>query len=98
MYIIICRHKQSFPWTCDKHLFKENLKKKKKNVQVHFWSNYRQHWSAKLKKIYPVKIHSDSNSFDSVESEYDNQIAPSPTNVKEERIKLKSCVSSRKVI
>jgi hypothetical protein len=26
MYIIICCHKQSFPWTCNKHLLKENLK------------------------------------------------------------------------
>jgi hypothetical protein len=30
----------------------------------------------KKKKIIPVKIQDDSNSFDTVESEYDNQIAP----------------------
>jgi hypothetical protein len=48
------------------------------------------------KKFIPVKIQGDSNSFDTVEFEYDNQIAPSPTNVKEERIKLKSCISNKK--
>ena len=37
----------------------------------------------------PVKIQGVSYSFDIAESEYDNQIALSPSNVKGERIKLK---------
>ena len=36
----------------------------------------------------PGKIHVDSYSFDIAESEYDNQIALSPTSVKWERIKF----------
>ena len=42
------------------------------------------HWSVKKKKIFwlPVKIQGDSYSFVIAESKYDNQIAPSPTNVK----------------
>ena len=38
----------------------------------------------------PVRIQGDSYSFVIAESEYDNQIAPSPTNVKEKGIKLKN--------
>ena len=47
--------------------------------------------------MFPAKIQGDSNSVDIAESEYDNHIALSPTNVKEERIKLKSCISNKKV-
>jgi hypothetical protein len=46
----------------------------------------------------PVKIQGDSYSFDISESEYDNQIALSPTNVKEEGIKLKNYICNKKVI
>jgi len=46
-------------------------------------------WSVKQKKkMLPGKIHVDSYSFDIAESEYDNQIALSPTSVKWERIKF----------
>jgi hypothetical protein len=37
-----------------------------------------------------LKIQGDSCSFDFAESEYDNQIAPSTTNVKEKGIKLQN--------
>ena len=99
MYIIICRHKQSFPWTCDKHLFKENLKlKKKKKCASLFLKKLQTTLVGQIKSSVPVKIQGDCNSLDIVESEYNNQIAPSPTNVTEERIKLKTCISSKKVI
>ena len=39
----------------------------------------------------------DSYSFDIAESEFDNQIAPSPTNVKGGGIKLKNYVCNEKV-
>ena len=45
------------------------------------------HWSAP-KKSFPVKIQGDYYSFDIAESEYDNQSALSPTNVKGEGINL----------
>jgi len=47
---------------------------------------------------FPVKIQGDSYSFDIAESEYDNQIALSPTNVMEEGIKLKNYICNKKVI
>jgi hypothetical protein len=40
----------------------------------------------------PVKIQDDSYSFDIAESEYDNQIAQTPTNVKGDEIKFKNYV------
>lgn len=46
-------------------------------------------WSAKFKKMLPVITQGDSYNFDIAESVCDNQIALSPTSVKEERIKLK---------
>jgi len=39
--------------------------------------------------LFPVKIQGDSYNFDIAESEYENQIALSPTNVKGEGMKLK---------
>ena len=45
-----------------------------------------------------VKIQGTSHSFDIAESQYDNRIAPSPTDVKGERIKLKKYVCNKKVI
>ena len=39
--------------------------------------------------LLPVKIQDDYHRFEIAESGYDNQIALSPTNVKEEGIKLK---------
>jgi hypothetical protein len=49
------------------------------------------HWSAK-KNFFPlpVKVQGDSYSLDIAESEYDNQIALSPTNFKEGRTVSKS--------
>jgi hypothetical protein len=48
--------------------------------------------------LLPVKIRGDAYSFDITESEYDNQIALSPTNVKWEDIKLQNCICNKKVI
>jgi hypothetical protein len=42
--------------------------------------------------LFPVKIQGDSYDFDIDESEYDNQIALSPTNVKGEGTELKNCL------
>jgi hypothetical protein len=44
----------------------------------------------------PVKIQRDSYSFDIAESEYDNQIAPAPTNFKVGGIILKKNVFNEK--
>ena len=49
------------------------------------------HWSTQKKKL-PLKIQGDYCSFDIAESEYDNKIALSPTNVKGERVKLQNYV------
>jgi hypothetical protein len=46
----------------------------------------------KKKNFLPVKIQGNSYSFDVAESEYDNQIALSPTIVKGERIRLKNYI------
>jgi hypothetical protein len=54
------------------------------------------HWSAP-KKSFPVKIHGDCYSFDIAESEYDNQIALSPTIVKGEGIKFQNYACNEKV-
>jgi hypothetical protein len=44
----------------------------------------------------PIKIHGDSYSFDIAESEYDNQIVLSSTNVKEKRLNAKTKFGVRK--
>jgi hypothetical protein len=56
----------------------------------------RLHWSANRKKNRFLFKFSDSYNFDIDESEYDNQIALSPTNVKGGGIKLKSYVCNKK--
>jgi len=48
--------------------------------------------------LFPVKIQGDSYDFDIDESEYDNQIALSPTNVKGEGMKLKNYFCNKRVI
>ena len=50
------------------------------------------------KQLLPVKIQGDSYSFDIAESEYDNQIALSPTSVKGERNKLKNYICNKKKV
>jgi hypothetical protein len=41
------------------------------------------HWSVKYKKSLPVKVQGDSYSFDTAESEYDNQLPHHPATLKE---------------
>jgi len=48
--------------------------------------------------LFPVKIQGDSYDFDIAESEYDNQIALSPTSVNGEGTELKNYVCNKKVI
>jgi hypothetical protein len=48
--------------------------------------------------LFPVKNKGHSQSFDIVESKYDNQIALPPTNAKGEGIKLKNYVSNKEAI
>ena len=45
---------------------------------------------------FPVKIQGDSYTFDIAESEYNNQIAPSPTIVMDEKIKFKNYACNKK--
>jgi hypothetical protein len=54
-------------------------------------------WQKKFSFSLPVKIQGHSNSFDIAESEYDNQVALSPTNVTAGGIKLKNYVVIKKV-
>jgi hypothetical protein len=50
---------------------------------------YKVHWSAQ-KKSFPDKINDNCYSFDIAESEYENQIALSPTVVKGEGLNYKT--------
>jgi hypothetical protein len=60
------------------------------------WNKWENNIPGREKKQLSVKNQGDSYSFDIAESDYDNQIALSPTRVKRDKNKFKKYVCNKK--